>query len=125
MVLHPAWYRSAHHVPPEQLALAHYLQHRHARVVGPNPLFDANRYVARYGVSIPREIDPFSHYLVCGALRDIDPSRQFDARLWRHRHMAPLAAVGQSERKLPVTARNPLVHHLQLRYRTLRRTDDI
>jgi hypothetical protein len=114
----PAWYRSAYHVPPEQLALAHYLQHRHSRAVSPNPLFDVNRYVARYGASTPREIDPFSHYLVYGALRDIEPSRQFDARLWRHRHMAPLAAVGQSE--LPVTARNPLVHHLQLRYRTHR-----
>jgi hypothetical protein len=28
--------------------------------------------------------------------------------------MAPLAAVGQSE--LPVTARNPLVHHLRIRH---------
>jgi hypothetical protein len=114
----PSWYRSAYHVPPEQLALAHYLQHRHARAVSPNSLFDVNQYVARYGASIPREIDPFSHYLVYGALRDIAPSRRFDARLWRHRHMAPLAAVGQSE--LPVAERNPLVHHLHRRYRTHR-----
>jgi hypothetical protein len=110
----PAWYRSVYLVPPEQLALAHYLQHRHARAVSPNPLFDVTRYVARYGASIPHEIDPFSHYLVYGALRDVDPSPQFDSRLWRHRHMAPLAAVGQSE--LPATERNPLVHHLRLRY---------
>ena len=95
--------------------MAHYLQHRHARAVSPNPLFDVDCYVARYGGSIPPEVDPFSHYLVYGALQDIDPSPRFDARLWRHRHMAPLAAEGQSE--LPVAARNPLVHHLQLRYR--------
>jgi hypothetical protein len=114
----PAWYRSSYEVPPEQLALAHYLQHRHARAVSPNPLFDVTRYVGRYGASIPPEIDPFSHYLVCGALRDIDPSTRFDARSWRHRHMAPLAAVGQSE--LPVAARNPLVHHLRLQYRSNR-----
>jgi hypothetical protein len=110
----PDWYRATYQVPPEQLALAHYLQYRHARAVSPNPWFDVNRYVALYGDSIPPEIDPFSHYLVCGALRDIDPSDRFDARLWRHRHMAPLAAVGQSE--LPVTARNPLVHFMRLRY---------
>jgi hypothetical protein len=116
----PAWYRSAYQVPQYQLALAHYLQHRHARAVSPDPLFNVDRYVARYGASIPREIDPFSHYLVHGALRDIDPSPQFAARIWRHRHMAPLAAVGQSE--LPVSARNPLVHHLQLRYRTRRQS---
>lgn len=109
----PVWYRSAYQVPPETLALAHYLQHRHGRGVSPNPLFDVNRYVARYGTSIPSEIDPFSHYLVCGALRDIDPSPRFDARLWRHRHMAPVAAEGQSE--LPVSARNPLVHFLRSR----------
>jgi len=110
----PAWYRLTYQVPPEQTALAHYLQHRHARAVSPNPLFDVNRYVARYGASIPPEIDPFSHYLVRGALQDIDPSTRFNARMWRHRHMAPLAAEGQSE--LPVTARNPLVRHLRLQY---------
>ena len=108
----PAWYRSTYRVPQEQMALAHYLQHRHGRLVSPNAFFDVRRYVARYGVSIPREVDPFSHYLVCGALRDINPSARFDARLWRHRHMAPLAAEGQSE--LPAAARNPLVHYLRL-----------
>jgi hypothetical protein len=112
----PDWYRSAHQVPPDQLALAHYLHHRRARTVSPNPLFDVTPYVARYGASIRPEIDPFSHYLVSGAQRDIDPSPRFDARLWRHRHMAPLAAEGQSE--LPVSARNPLVHYLRRQYMT-------
>jgi hypothetical protein len=110
----PIWYRSEYQVPSGHLALAHYLQHRHGRVVSPNRLFDVNWYVARHGTSIPPEIDPFAHYLVSGALRDIDPSPWFDARAWRHRHMAPLAAEGQSE--LPVTARNPLVHFLRLQH---------
>lgn len=117
----PAWYRAAYQVPPEQLALAHYLQHRHARAVSPNPLFDVHRYVTHYGDSIPPEIDPFSHYLVRGALQNIDPSGRFDARLWRHRHMAPLAADGQSE--LPVSVRNPLVHHLRLQYQRAQQND--
>jgi len=107
----PGWYRTTYDVPPERLALAHYLEHRLARTVSPNPLFDVEWYVARHSDAIPPDIDPFSHYLLSGALRDIDPSPRFDARTWRHRHMAPLAAEGQSE--LPVSARNPLVHHLR------------
>lgn len=110
----PAWYRSEYRVPQGHLALAHYLRHRHARAVSPNPLFDADWYVAHHGGSIPPEVDPFSHYLLIGAMRDIDPSPRFDARAWRHRHMAPLAAEGQSE--LPAAARNPLVHYLRLRH---------
>jgi hypothetical protein len=107
----PAWYRTQHSLPPGQLALAHYLRHRHTRTVSPNPLFDVEWYLARHGASVPPEVDPFSHYLLTGALRDIDPSPRFDARAWRHRHMAPLSADGQSE--LPVTARNPLAHYLR------------
>ena len=80
--------------------------------MSPNPLFDVAWYTARHGASIPSEVDPFSHYLLNGALRDIDPSPRFDARVWRHRHMAPPAGAGQSE--LPVAARNPLVHYLRL-----------
>ncbi len=107
----PIWYRSEYAVAPEQLALGHYTRHRAERTVSPNPLFDVEWYVARYGAEIPPEVDPFSHYLLSGAMRDIDPSPRFDARAWRHRHMAPLGAEGQSE--LPVSARNPLVHHLR------------
>ena len=107
----PAWYRVRNHVPPSQSALGHYLRQRHTGTVSPNPLFDVAWYIARHGASIPSAIDPFSHYLVSGALEDIDPSPRFDARAWRHRHMAPLAAEGQSE--LPISARNPLVHHLR------------
>ncbi len=107
----PSWYRSEYVVPPGQLALSHYTRHRRGRTVSPNPLFDVDWYVARHGAEIPPEVDPFSHYLLSGAMRDIDPSPCFDARGWRHRHMAPLGAEGQSE--LPVSARNPLVHHLR------------
>jgi hypothetical protein len=107
----PVWYRSEYHIPPGQLALAHYLRYRRGGTVSPNPLFDVDWYVALHGATIPPDVDPFSHYLLSGALRDIDPSPRFDARAWRHRHMAPLGAEGQSE--LPVSARNPLVHHLR------------
>ena len=44
-------------------------------------------------------------------LRDIDPSPRFDARAWRHLHMAPPTAPGQAE--LPLVERNPLTHHLR------------
>ena len=76
----PGWYRSQYAVPAGQLALAHYLRERHAGTVSPNPLFDVAWYIARHGASIPSEVDPFSHYLLNGALRDIDPSPRFDAR---------------------------------------------
>jgi len=108
----PAWYRTRNRLPPGQPALAHYLRERHGRTVSPNPLFDVEWYVARHGGSIPPEVDPFSHYLVSGALEDIDPSPRFNARAWRHVHMAPVAAEGQTE--LPIASRNPLVHHLRL-----------
>jgi hypothetical protein len=107
----PAWYRTRNHLQSGQLALTHYLRERHTATVSPNPLFDVEWYIARHGASIPPGVDPFSHYLLNGALRDIDPSPRFDARAWRHRHMAPLAAEGQSE--LPISSRNPLVHHLR------------
>jgi hypothetical protein len=107
----PVWYRSEYLVPAGQLALAHYLRHWRGRTVSPNPLFDVDWYVARHGAEIPLEVDPFSHYLLAGALGDVDPSPRFDARAWRHAHMAPLGAEGQSE--LPISARNPLVHHLR------------
>lgn len=107
----PDWYRSEYVVPSGQLALSHYTRHRRGRTVSPNALFDVDWYVGRHGAEIPAEVDPFSHYLLSGAMRDIDPSPRFDARAWRHRHMAPLGAEGQSE--LPVSARNPLVHHLR------------
>ncbi len=108
----PAWYREKYDVPTSEVALGHYLRHRHGRRVSPNPLFDVEWYVARFAAAIPSEVDPFSHYLLSGAMRDIDPSPLFDARAWRQRHMAPPAADGQSE--LPVAARNPLVHYLRL-----------
>jgi hypothetical protein len=107
----PQWYRANHVVPAGQLALAHYLAHRHRRTVSPNPLFDVAWYVALHGASIPAGIDPFSHYLLTGVLRDIDPSPRFDARAWRHLHMAPPTAPGQAE--LPLVERNPLTHHLR------------
>jgi hypothetical protein len=108
----PAWYRSEYGVPPDCLALAHYLQQRGGGMVSPNALFDTGWYVARHSASIPPEVDPFSHYLLTGALRDIDPSPRFNASAWRHRHMAPPAAPGQAE--LSLSARNPLVHYLRL-----------
>ena len=108
----PEWYRAKYAVPARVPALAHYLQHRHARTVSPNPLFDVEWYVARHAATIPADVDPFAHYLLNGAMRDVDPSPLFDARAWRHRHMAPLAGEGQAD--LPLTARNPLVHHLRL-----------
>jgi len=110
----PGWYRSRYHVAAGDPALAHYLRHCHSGTVSPNPLFDVEWYLARRGGSIPPEVDPFSHYLLHGAIQDIDPSPLFNASGWRHRHMAPLGAHGQSE--LPVAARNPLVHHLRTIY---------
>ncbi len=107
----PLWYRSEYHVAEDDLALAHYLRHRLDRRVSPNAMFDIAWYLARHGDLIPPDVDPFSHYLLAGTIRDIDPSPRFNARAWRHRHMAPLAAEGQSE--LPVPARNPLVHFLR------------
>ena len=65
----------------------------------------------RHGGSIPADVDPFAHYLLSGAVADIDPSPSFDARGWRDRHMSPLGSVGQCD--LPVASRNPLVHHFR------------
>lgn len=108
----PVWYRREYGVNADQVALGHYLAHRHGRGVSPNPLFDVSWYVARFGQEIPPEMDPFSHYTIWGALRDIAPSPGFDARGWRHRNMAALGAPGQEQ--LPYAARNPLIHYLRL-----------
>ena len=136
----PAWYRTEHAVPADRLALAHYLEHRHTGTVSPNPLFDAAWYVARHGGTIPPGVDPFSHYLALGAMEDIDPSPRFDARAWRHLHMAPLghtaplghmtplehtAPLGHmapletmSQHHQPAAARNPLVHYFRHMHET-------
>ena len=106
----PVWYRGQYGVPEGQSALAHYLAHRGAGVVSPNAFFDPAWYVARLDRPIPEGIDPFAHYLVIGAVEDVEPSPHFEARLWRHRHMAPLGAPGQAH--VPVAERNPLVHFL-------------
>ena len=106
-----AWYRGEYHVAPGELALAHYVRHRLERTVSPNPLFDVDWYVARHGGAISPNVDPFSHFLLRGALENVDPGPRFNAALWRHRHMAPIGAEGQSE--LPIADRNPLVHHLR------------
>ena len=102
----PAWYREAYAVPADRPALTHYLAHRDSGTVSPNPLFDIAWYRAA-GPAFPPGTDPFAHYLVWGGIEDVSPSPGFDARLWRHRHMAPLAAEGQN--RLPAAARNPLI----------------
>ena len=112
----PGWYRSAYDVPVAASALAHYLLHRHSGAISPNVLFDVVWYQERYGAMIPPGVDPFSHYLTAGAMRDIDPSPRFSAASWRHRHMAPREA--RSWRDLPMLLRNPLVHHMTLTYGT-------
>lgn len=106
----PVWYRNRHGLPAGQSSLGHYLANRLSGEVSPNPLFDAAWYKRQHGGSIPDGVDPFTHYLLAGAIGDVDPSPHFDARLWRHRHLAPLGAPGQE--RLPVEARNPLVHCL-------------
>lgn len=110
----PGWYRQAHRVPPEQLALSHYLAHRRTQTVSPTPLFDVADYVRRFAADLRPGRDPFAHYLQAAMRRDIDPGPDFDAAQYRRRHMGrPSRAFAHALR--PDEA-NPLVHFLRATY---------
>ena len=100
----PAWYRSHHQVPPRQLCLAHFLQHRMRGEASPVPEFDAAHYLRCYPDVQAAGMDPFEHYLVQGAAEDRSPSPGFDPVFYRARYLraAPDA--------------NPLLHYRQNRH---------
>jgi hypothetical protein len=53
----PPGYRATYRVPPDQLALTHYLAHRNSQTFSPTPLFDVGWYVEPHRGEITR--DPF------------------------------------------------------------------
>ena len=84
----PAWYRVAYNIASDQLALAHYLEHRRSQSVAPNPNFDITFYLSRHGADIGPNRDPFMHLMRWGATLDLDPSATFDSATYREREMA-------------------------------------
>jgi glycosyltransferase involved in cell wall biosynthesis len=97
----PTWYRTAHAVPDDVSALAHFLARRTSGEVSPLPEFDSGWYLRSYPDVAQAGMDPFEHYLVQGYRENRDPSPRFDARFYRRRHL----------RDLP--GENPLLHYLK------------
>ena len=62
-----------------------------------------------YVVTRPNR-DPFAHLVRCGAVRDLDPSPQFDSRAYRAANMGAPSAAPQSLAMHEMLV--PLVHHL-------------
>jgi hypothetical protein len=114
----PAWYRMEYQLPPEELALRHYLEHRRAQSFSPLPWFDVARYMQAHGAQVGGNRDPFAHYLRVGITRDIDPGPDFNATTYRAAHMGklpPRARPRSGEEvheKLLRERHNPLVHFL-------------
>ena len=111
----PIWYRETYAVPPEQMALAHFLMHRRSQTVSPTPLFDVAWYVGQHAGEVAGNRDPFAHFLQEGTYRDIDPSPSFSAVEYRRRHLGRPSR--QFRQSMHPDRDNPLVHHLLAEYR--------
>ena len=117
-----AWYGSIYQPGPDASPLRHYLAGRRTQAFSPIMLFDVAGYVAKYGGSIGRNRDPFSHYLRVGISRDVDPGPGFDATRYRLQGMSQEMTQGSSRyraepgeevhERLRREALNPLVHFL-------------
>ena len=95
----PCWYRARHRVPPGQLSLAHFLQHRHAGAVSPLPEFDAEFYCRHSPDVAAAGMDPFEHYLVQGASEGRKPVAHV-----QHRSL-PRPPPGRPNQHQPAAAR--------------------
>ena len=111
----PLWYRKTYAIPPGQVALAHFLTHRHSQAFSPTPLFDVAWYVEQHAEVVGGNRDPFAHFLQAGTYGDIDPSPAFDAAAYRKRRLG--RPDRQSHQSLDPGRDNPLVHHLRAEYR--------
>ena len=111
----PVWYRETYAIPPGQVALAHFLTHRHSQAFSPTPLFDVALVCRAACRGIGGNRDPFAHFLQAGTYRDIDPSPAFDAAEYRKRHLGRPSR--QFRQSLDPDRDNPLVHHLRATYR--------
>lgn len=58
----PAWYRTAYRLPPERLALAHFLPVRGSGRYLPSPALYAVPRLGKYREDIVKGSDPFEHY---------------------------------------------------------------
>ncbi len=101
----PTWYRLTRAVPPDTLALTHFLTHRHGGVVSPIPEFDAEYYLVQAPDVAAAGMDPFEHYLVRGAQEGRACSTQFDTAWYRARYLGHSMDV------------NPLLHWRANRHR--------
>jgi hypothetical protein len=103
-----AWYRRTYRLSRAASPLLHYLRHRRSQRFSPNPRFDHEFYLQTYGDMIGPNRDPFAHFLVHGARRDLNPAADFDSAAYRARHMPPLDPM--AARRASVEDENPLVH---------------
>lgn len=62
-----AWYRNGiPDIAPHESGLAHYLKGAHP-TVAPHPAFDRTFYLQLYGDVAQAGVDPYTHYVTCGA----------------------------------------------------------
>jgi hypothetical protein len=73
-----SWYRKTYTVTAEESCLAHYLAHRAALDVSPNPLFSARFYLDAYPDVASASVDPFEHYLSAGRAERRLPNAETD-----------------------------------------------
>jgi glycosyltransferase involved in cell wall biosynthesis len=99
----PAWYRRAYQVPPNTLALQHFLERRHGGTVSPVPEFDPAFYLQNAPDVGDAGMDPFEHYLVTGATEGRAPSADFDPDFYRRTFLRDQPSA------------NPLLHYRQHR----------
>ena len=104
----PVFYRSAYAIPDGELALTHYLRHRHLQKFNPLPLFDTAFYVQSHPGEIKPGRDAFLHYILAGASRDFDPGPNFQAAAYRRANMSSVLSAAQPAE----LRRNPLLHFL-------------
>lgn len=97
----PSWYRTAHALPPELGALAHYLANRLSCTVSPIPEFDAEYYASNNPDVKAAGVDPFEHFLNNGYREGRNPSPDFDVRFYAFRYLN-----GDM-------SQNPFLHYLQ------------
>ena len=103
----PAHVRVVAELPCGCDPLRFFLEHRHARDIGPMPGFDPAFYRRRRRDLAYRPTDPFEHYLRFGSDEGMNPSASFDTRFYRTTWM---------RRAIPdARARNPLLHYLDVR----------
>lgn len=107
----PGWYRIEYQLPAGASPLRHYLTHRRSQRFSPNRWFDLHFYLEHHRHDIGPNRDPFMHFVRYGAaMKDFDPSPEFDSAKYRRDVMSfdRKVRTGLISHEMRV----PLIHYL-------------